>query len=116
MENSLQHYGVLGMKWGVRRSPAQLGRKRKTSTNYHDDYRKAHAKDSYKTMSDKELRSRLNRLQMEQQYSKLNPSNIAKGKSYVNSFIKAATTVGSITGTALTIYNNSSRIKELIKK
>lgn len=59
-EFELQHHGVKGMKWGVR--------KKRT---YHDDYRKAHSKKSIRDMSDKELRERNNRLQMEQQYAQL---------------------------------------------
>lgn len=75
--NELYHYGVLGMKWGVRRSPSQLGhkirikRKKKPSEPIHEDYKKAHSKKSVSSMSDAELRNRNNRLQMERQYAQL---------------------------------------------
>ena len=51
-EEMLQHYGILGMKWGVRRTPAQLTRADKTESS-----------DEIKKMSDSELRSKINRLQ-----------------------------------------------------
>lgn len=113
MNRQLVHYGIKGMRWGIRRSEAQLARARGRKTEPHEDYTKAHTKKSVKEMSDSELRSRINRLQMEQQYSKLSSENVSKGKFSVNKILKAGTTVAAATTTAITLYNNSKKIKEI---
>lgn len=120
MDDVLVHYGILGMKWGVRRTEAQLararGKSKSSSDEEHEDYKKAHSSKNVKTMSDAELRSRLNRLQMEQQYSKLSPSNVNKGKEAASKILKTATTVAAVSTTAITIYNNADKIRSIIEK
>lgn len=86
----LVHYGILGMKWGVRRSPGQLSRSRghKKSDDEHEDYKKVHARKSTKTMSDAELKNRINRLQMERQYKQLTSKETSAGKKFVNDVLR----------------------------
>lgn len=77
----LYHYGIKGMKWGVRRTPEQLGQRfKKTKEDIaakkaardketHDKVMKSrNAKYIYRNrrlLSDEELRTKLNRVQME---------------------------------------------------
>lgn len=126
MDNELTHYGILGMKWGIRRyqnkdgslTPRGKSRKKsgKASTPEHEDYKKAHSNKSVKSMSDAELRARLNRLQMEKNYKSLaGDESVSRGKSIASGILKAATTAATVSGTALTLYSNADKIKKIIE-
>ena len=67
-------------------------------------------------MSDAELRSRINRLEMEKKYTQLSTERINKGKAYVNKSMKALGTVAALTTTAINVYNNMDKIKMIINK
>lgn len=93
--NELYHYGVLGMKWGRRKakgSSSNSSSRRKSKVETHDDYKRAHSKKSVKSMSDKELRDINNRLQMEQQYSKLTEKKKSAGRKFVTGVVLSAAT------------------------
>lgn len=90
MDNELYHYGVLGMKWGVRRS-------KKTKPTVDPSYKKAHTKKKLKYMSDNELREINKRLNLEKNYSDLTRTK-SRGKAAVDAFVGTAGTIAAVMG------------------
>lgn len=80
----LQHHGILGQKWGVRRTEAQLAKSSKGTTSSKKVSAKEVERNKVKSMSDTELRQRINRIQMERQYSQLNKKDISAGRKFIS--------------------------------
>jgi hypothetical protein len=107
VENTLQHFGILGMKWGIRRfqnpdgSLTPEGKRRYYGEKkYSRDYvysRRLKTK-NYKNMTDKELKQLTNRLNMEKKLRELKASEVAKGAEYLKVIAGLGTTVASIYG------------------
>ena len=136
--NELMHYGVPGMKWGVMRTPAQLGRKKTSSSRFLFGKKKSKPKPkpkaksesskkepapkpkSAKEMSDEELSTAIRRMQLEQTYASLSPQKVSTGKAVTkrilnNIVVPAAEDVGrQMVKTALTRAGNKT-LSEVFK-
>lgn len=105
MENELRHYGVLGMRWGKRKSNSNtVSPKNKNNSDQSvKDERKVASKNR-RTLSDAELKKRIERMELERKMKDLTDKDIAPGRKAVNEILsnsgkKVATTV--LTGATL---------------
>lgn len=76
VEDFLAHYGVKGMKWGVRKKTATRGKK--PGTRAYDVTK----------MSNKDLKKVISRMKLEQEYSTLNKKTQSEGKKYALDLLK----------------------------
>lgn len=95
MENKeLIHYGIPGMRWGVRRSEARLARidKKAKKRNWSEDATTA-AKiktKNVKQMSNAELKKLNERTRLEQEYKNLKKQQTSAGKKFVSDVMREA--------------------------
>lgn len=89
----LTHYGVKGMKWGVRRSKKQLAKaakKAKKASKGGRDQSTTKYKTSPAKLTDKELQRRINRLQSEKKYNELNARKLSKTEQTIQQVLTDA--------------------------
>lgn len=108
---TLVHYGVPGMKWGKRKAGSDSGGKSESKKG--DGEKKVSKKEAKKAksatshLSDAELRDRVARLQLEQQYAKLTvqKSKLKRGKEFAETLTAVNNATKSATSTATTVYD-----------
>ncbi len=89
--NSLYHFGILGMKWGVRRQRGSDGRIIEGSRG-SEDYQKAKSlsKKGVKNLSNAELKTIVERMNLERQYKDLKKRDISAGEKFVKDVLVGA--------------------------
>ena len=112
-DDFLQHYGVLGMKWGRRKARSNVSSNKKPKSTKNTTTSKPKPKPPQRQLSDAELRAAVNRLRLEREYADL--TYRASSRAKVENVVRTIGTVATLTTSALTIYNNLNKISKIAK-
>ena len=114
-EDYLCHYGVLGMKWGIRKkrpkSSTSFKRNKKNQNKKKTDSSNNNKKKTnIKKLSDSELQGKIRRLQLEKQYRDLKKDEVSAGKKLLGDILR---TSGRTLGVQVANYVGGKAINKL---
>ena len=110
-DDFLQHYGVLGMKWGHRKAKSKTSSNKKPKSTKNTTTSKP--KPTRRELSDEELRAVINRMRLEREYADLQYR--ASSRAKVENVVKTVGTAALLTTSVVKIYNNMNTICKVVK-
>lgn len=127
-EQYLMHYGVLGMKWGIRRKrDKQSSSKKSYKQNFevkdnikqpkaNAKAKKVDAKGNTQDFDEAEFLKKIQQLRMQVEYDRLVSTLEANNSTMrkVENFTKNVTTVATLTTSALLIYTNLNKAHNIV--
>ena len=112
-DDFLQHYGVLGMKWGHRKARSNVSSNKKPKNTKNTTTSKPKPKPTQRELSDEELRAVINRMRLEREYADLQYR--ASSRAKVENVVKTVGTAALLTTSVVKIYNNLNTICKVVK-
>lgn len=112
-DDFLQHYGVLGMKWGHRKARSTSSSNKKPKSTKNTTTSKPKPKPTQRQLSDEELRAIINRMRLERDYADLKYRSSSRAK--VENVVKIVGTAALLTTSVVKIYNNMNTICKVVK-
>ena len=112
-DDFLQHYGVLGMKWGHRKARSTSSSNKKPKSTKSTTTSKPKPKQTQRELSDEELRAVINRMRLEREYADLQYR--ASSRAKVENVVKTVGTAALLTTSVVKIYNNLNTICKVVK-